>query len=488
MLNFKLRAATAVHNARIVPRVMRLLEGLSGVLKERGIDAPIMVVRGDGTLMGQAVAQQRPVETILSGPAASVAGVRFLTKAADGIVVDMGGTTTDIAVLEKGAVRLCRQGARIGSARTHVKALEIYTTGLGGDSVIDYHHDKWRIGPRRVAPVAWLGSRNAHLDKALDHLWARKHRFRHSRLATQLLTSINPDFQMSLTDPEKRIVDLVVERPRSLDELAQRIGVPHPGALPLERLESQFALQRCGLTPTDLLHVTGRFTQWDAEASRRMVMLFAEISATTVSDMVSRLLQLTSEKLAMAVISSQIEAVNQHGELEPCTTCRKLFDTLFDKDNKPFSVHLTFHHPIIGVGAPIGHFLPQVCNVLDAEAVIPENSDVANAIGAITSVVGVERHMTIKPDGSGKFYIQGLAGNSRFDHLIDAERDARKSLVAAVRNMAKIAGTSQTRVTLTTKDLLGKTSLGENVFLGRELVARLQGMPDLVKGMPDLVN
>ncbi|MGW8187447.1 MAG: hypothetical protein ACWGNK_09270, partial [Desulfobacterales bacterium] len=94
--------------------------------------------------------------------------------------------------------------------------------------------------------------------------------------------------------------------------------------------------------------------------------------------------------------------------------------------------------------------------------------------------VRVERHMTIKPDGSGKFYVQGLVGDHRFDDLIDAERHARQSLVAAVRNMAQMAGTNQTRVTITTKDLLGKTALGEDIFLGRGLVARLQGRPDLV--------
>ena len=188
LLNFKLRAETAVHNARIVPRVIMLLQGISDVLGERGIVTPVMVVRGDGTLMGQSVAQQRPVETILSGPAASMAGVRYLTKAEEAIVVDMGGTTTDIAGLENGGVRLCSQGARIGSARTHVKALEIFTTGLGGDSFIDHHNGQWGIGPRRVAPVAWLGSREEHLDKALGYLWAHRNRFRDSSLATQLIT------------------------------------------------------------------------------------------------------------------------------------------------------------------------------------------------------------------------------------------------------------------------------------------------------------
>ena len=479
MLNFKLRAETAVHNARIVPRVIRLLEGISVVLKERGIQAPIMVVRGDGTLMGQAIARQRPVETILSGPAASVAGVRFLTKAQEGIVVDMGGTTTDIAVLEKGAVRLCRQGARVGSARTHVKALEVFTTGLGGDSLIDYRHGRWHVGPRRVAPVAWLGSRDRDLYKALDHLWERKDRLRNSWLATQLLTLIDRNNQLALTDLERRIVELVAERPRSLDELAQKIEVSHPGALPLERLESRFVIQRCGLTPTDLLHVTGRFNRWDGEASRRMVMIFGGISGMSASDIVTLLMQLMTEKLAMAIISSQLGTFGKSGAIESCATCRKLFDNLFGSDEKPFSVRLTFHHPIIGVGAPAGQFMPQVATVLGTNAVIPENSEVANAIGAITSRVSVERRMTVKPDGSGKFYVQGLAGNRRFDTIIDAESHARQSLVSAVRELAGKAGTNQTRVKITTWDLIG-TSPAAEVFLGREIVARLKGSPDII--------
>ena len=480
LLNFKRRAETAVHNARIVPRVIRLLEGISDVLRRMGIRAPVMVVRGDGTLMGKSAAQRRPVETILSGPAASVAGVRYLTGAEEGIVIDMGGTTTDIAVLEKGGVRLCSEGARVGSARTHVKALEIYTTGLGGDSFIDWRHGQWRIGPRRVAPVAWLGKQSRQLDKALEYLWVRRQRFRSSCAATQLITVSHRDISVALTATEKRIVDLVAERPMSLDEIARALDMPYPGALPLERIESEFVIQRCGLTPTDLLHVTGRFDSWDTEAARRMVMLYAAVSGMSEDDVASRLLELTVEKMTMALIASQLETFDPNGDLESCATCQKLFDTLFAPGKAPVSVRIAFQHPIIGVGAPVGEFLPDVSRLLGTELIIPENQDVANAIGAITSMVSVERRMTVKPDGSGQFYVQGLEGDLRFGDMAHAESHARRSLVDAVRKMAREAGTNRTRVTITTDDLLVKAATGEDVFLGRRLVARLQGRPDLV--------
>ncbi|MCP4671171.1 MAG: DUF1638 domain-containing protein, partial [Desulfobacula sp.] len=137
-LNFKTRAVTAMLNARIIPRLAGLLLDLEKVMAARKICAPVVVVKGDGTLMSSAMAKQRPVETILSGPAASVAGAKHLTGIKDALVVDMGGTTTDTAALTADSVSLNEKGSNIGGHRTHVKALEIRTTGLGGDSLIEY--------------------------------------------------------------------------------------------------------------------------------------------------------------------------------------------------------------------------------------------------------------------------------------------------------------------------------------------------------------
>ena len=480
LLNFKVRAETAVHNARIVPRVILLLKGVSEVLGELGIATPVMVVRGDGTLMSQAVARHRPVETVLSGPAASMAGVRFLTKAGDAIVVDMGGTTTDIAGLENGSVRLCSKGARVGSARTHVKALEIYTTGLGGDSFINYHHGEWRIGPGRVAPVAWLGHQDDKLEAALGQLEKKKIRLRSSTLPAQLISLNHRKVNIDFNDLEKRILGLLEERPHSLIEIAQRLHAPHPGALPLRRLDSHFIIQRCGLTPTDLLHAAGRFNRWDTDTSTRMVALYADILNLTANDLVSQLMRQIEKKLTMEIIASQLGTFSPTGRLDSCQTCGKLFETLFNIDSSTVSVRLGFRHPIIGVGAPIAQFLPSAARLLQAEAIIPENQDVANAIGAITSLVSIERRMTIKPDGTGKFYIQGLSGNHRFKNVKEAEEHTKLSLIDTVRNLARKNGTRQTRVTIKSRDMLGKTSTGEKIFLGRQLVAQLKGQPDFL--------
>ncbi|MCK5099549.1 MAG: DUF1638 domain-containing protein, partial [Desulfobacteraceae bacterium] len=107
LLNFVVRAQTAVLNARIIPRMIKFFKELDNVLKQKGIKAPVMVVKGDGTLMSSTMAKQRPVETILSGPAASVAGAKLLTGLNNAMVVDIGGTTTDTADLTEALVDVC---------------------------------------------------------------------------------------------------------------------------------------------------------------------------------------------------------------------------------------------------------------------------------------------------------------------------------------------------------------------------------------------
>lgn len=135
-LGFSERAATCVMNARLIPVIADLMESVKKVMAEYGISAPLMMVRGDGSMMGEAEAKRKPVETVMSGPAASLIGAMRMTGMKDAIVMDMGGTTTDIGILRNGRPRLEPEGATIGGTRTRVMAAEISTSGIGGDSRI----------------------------------------------------------------------------------------------------------------------------------------------------------------------------------------------------------------------------------------------------------------------------------------------------------------------------------------------------------------
>lgn len=128
------RALTAALNAKLIPLLAQLIRAVQQTLEQHAIDAPLMVVKGDGSLISAAVALECPVETILSGPAASVIGARHLAGVQDMLVSDMGGTTTDVALLRQGWPLLNQDGALVGGWRTMVEAVQVHTFGLGGDS------------------------------------------------------------------------------------------------------------------------------------------------------------------------------------------------------------------------------------------------------------------------------------------------------------------------------------------------------------------
>lgn len=129
-------------------------------LAERGVHAPLMVVRGDGSLVSAALVRERPIETILSGPAASLVGAAHLTGCSDAVISDIGGTTTDIAVSRDSVPIISADGATVGGHQTMVATVAMHTHGLGGDSHV--RHDEraagavLQLGPRKVVPICQL--------------------------------------------------------------------------------------------------------------------------------------------------------------------------------------------------------------------------------------------------------------------------------------------------------------------------------------------
>jgi len=480
ILDFKIRATTAVLNARIVPRLGALITHLESVLRKEGLGAPIVVVKGDGTLIGSEMARTRPVETIFSGPAASVAGARHLTGLEDALVVDMGGTTTDTAALEQGSVRVCSSGSTVAGRRTHVRALDIRTAGLGGDSLIVREKEGFRIGPRRVAPIAWLGANHGGAEVAIDDLASRRHRFRSSGRNMQILVATGTTDDLELTQLERRVIGLLRQRPHSIDELIRKTDVTIYRHLPLERLEETFAIQRCGLTPTDLLHLAGEFERWDTTAAGKFFKIVAELDGTDEIPLRERLIESVARSLALEIVKRQLDEQVDPEALHHCPVCRTLLDNLFSGGNGHYRVHFDFKRPVIGIGAPISFFLPRAAAMIEARAVLPEHADVANAIGAITSKVVIERRVRIVPaEGSG-FFIEGLSGARRFMNFDKVDAFAKNELAGMVRRLAKLAGTSSRTVTIETEDQLPEDAGGHPVFLGRIVKARLSGPPDRV--------
>jgi N-methylhydantoinase A/oxoprolinase/acetone carboxylase beta subunit len=482
ILNFKTRAHTAMLNARIIPKLAKLLLDLEKVLEKLSIFAPIVVVKGDGTLMSAEMAKERPVETILSGPAASVAGARHLTELKNALVVDMGGTTTDTAALAGGMVSVCETGSNIGGHKTHVKALEIRTAGLGGDSLIQWDKGRFYIGPRRVAPIAWLGATYPGTDSALKFLDMHLDRHAVSTRDMQILALTGSPDSLVLTPQEEKILNLLKSRPFSIDELIKRTGVLLENSLKLERLEDSFIIQRCGLTLTDLLHVTDRFDRWSKESAESYCRMFSRLTKMDMADMAEHLLNMGVERLTLELLKKQLDEETDPEALHTCPVCRTLVKNLLAGGSDQYAVRINLKRPVVGIGAPIHFFLPRAAEALGAEAVLPQDADVANAIGAITSNVVVNRHVRIVPNQEGGFLIEGLAGAGHFQKFDEADAFAREQLACMVRDLARVAGTSSRVVELKTEDQIPTAADGKQIFIGRIIHAKLTGQPDIVTG------
>jgi N-methylhydantoinase A/oxoprolinase/acetone carboxylase beta subunit len=479
-LNFQTRAVTAMLNARIIPRLANLLLDLEKVMEGYGITSPVVVVKGDGTLMSSEMAKLRPVETVLSGPAASVAGARHLTGISDALVVDMGGTTTDTAALSSGMVSLNEEGSNVGGHRTHVKALDIRTIGLGGDSLIRYERTEFFIGPKRVAPIAWLGRNYSGTEAALDYLSFHLKHFRTSTQKMQILAKTGDVKSMHLSRGEKIILSLLEQRPYSLDELIQVTGAIAEESLHLQRLEENFIVQKCGLTITDLLHLNGQFERWDTETARRYAEFYSFLTHQPLPEMIEHMLELGVKRLSMELLKRRLDDDMDPDKMDDCPVCKTMVHHLLNEQHPNYEVAINLKHPVIGVGAPIKFFLPQAVIPFKAKAILPENADVANAIGAITSYVLIRKQLWIIPGKEDGFIVEGISGVRTFKNIDDADRFAREELIDVVHKKAIEAGTSSRNITFETKDSIPLAATGEAIFLKRTISASLRGRPDLV--------
>lgn len=257
------RALTAALNARMISHVKTLIDSVQRTLAVRRIDAPLMLVKGDGSLINVQSALQRPVSTVLSGPAASVLGACALSGLQDAIVADMGGTTTDIAVVRGGLPALSFDGAMVGNWRPMIEAVKVYAIGLGGDSEVRLlGGEGMTIGPRRVLPLSLLVHQHPKFLAVLQRQQTESPHASQMRFAQAL--SADSAHLSRLNDSELRAWERLCQGPVDLEaanmddrDLARAIA----------RLERKGLALYTGFTPSDAAHVLGMSTHWSQEAA-----------------------------------------------------------------------------------------------------------------------------------------------------------------------------------------------------------------------------
>lgn len=142
------RENAALLNASLLPLADKVVKSFAAALKERQIDCPFFISQNDGTLMSAEFAAEFPALTFASGPTNSLRGASLLTELDDAVVVDIGGTTSDIGVLQDGFPRQSNISIEVGGVRTNFRMPDIQAIGLGGGSIVQ--NEGSTIGPRSV--------------------------------------------------------------------------------------------------------------------------------------------------------------------------------------------------------------------------------------------------------------------------------------------------------------------------------------------------
>lgn len=398
-LNSIERATTASLNASLVTVLRDFIASVRSAMEARGIRAPLMIVRGDGTLMSADVADRHAVETIHSGPAASAIGGRFLSGRDPALVIDIGGTTTDIAVVNGGQVTVNENGTTVGGYRTAVKAADIRSFGLGGDSWITLDKEgQVRVGPARVVPLAHLAAQHPQVR---DELAALPRKRQNESLLDELeYWFLQREDGLDLSDRKVReLVELLRDGPQPVPVILKALGLQHPLQFAGHHLIERDIIGRAALTPTDLLHVQGTHTAWDAGSATSAAEVFGRMCRRSPLELCACVFEQMTDVILAEVVQflcgralADRNLYNQRLDMG-----RWFFDNSFYPSHPYLRTSIQLQIPIIGIGAPAGIFLPPVANALGSELVLPAHYAVANAVGAVAGSVVTTREALVFP-------------------------------------------------------------------------------------------
>lgn len=486
-LGFHERTITAVLNARLIPIIADLISSIRKVQDKFDIKAPLMIVKGDGSLMDESVAKDRPVETILSGPAASIIGAKALTKLDDAIIVDVGGTTTDIGILRNGRPRLDGEGAVLGGWRTRVRAVDVFTSGIGGDSRVVVASGKIHLSSLRVIPLCIASSSFPTLRPKLEALLGTKGRWVPSYMDIDTIPQVTEFFTFckdvngfDLTDDQRQVLELIRCEPRSLYELAEMMKV-HPLSLNLKKMEALGIIQRIGLTPTDMLHAEGSYSEYDAEASRIGVKVQSEILGMPIPDFIQAVKTAAIEKITFEVLKKLV--FEEVGEAKLDEVAMALMNNMVrGTGRRDFACHLALNKPIIGIGAPVGAYLPSVAEIFGTSLVLPEHSEIGNAAGAISGNVMESLELLIRPKkGLAEMEnppctLYWMQEKKDFEHMEDAVQYARTEGGRLVKEKALASGADSVEVLFDTYRREAKLGGGWGGNLLLELIITVTGV------------
>lgn len=475
------RALTTFLNARLLPEIDRLLAAVSQLLAELAIDAPLMIVRGDGSLLSADTARGRPVETILSGPAASVVGAMHLARLRDAVVVDVGGTTTDIAAVERGEPRLAPRGARVAGYETMVEAIELETSGLGGDSEVEREPDgRLRIGPKRVVPLSLLARQAPAILGVLREALGRAPRDGDARFVVRA----GPE-AAGADRSERRLLALLEGGSVPLEVVRDREVL---GAA-LARLEARGIVRRAGFTPTDAAHVLGRLATGSVEAARLGAALEARRpvggrsrDAGPVELFARQVLEAAEREMTTALVRAALDRAGEPSDWlaqagRSPTLERALTPVGARAARALVELRFRYMRPLVGVGAPAPLLLPRPAVHLDTPLVLPPHHEVCNAVGAVVGEVVERVEIAIGRDEDERFLVHLPDGTRVVADFATARRMAAEAASKLAAGRARQSGATEAAVTVAFEETVVETADGGRLVVEARVRATARGRP-----------
>ncbi|MEL7256863.1 MAG: hydantoinase/oxoprolinase family protein [Pseudomonadota bacterium] len=481
-LNGPKRALTALLNARLIGMITRLIEKADATLERLGIEAPLMVVRGDGALISAEQAKQRPIETILSGPAASIVGAQWMTNIDHALVSDIGGTTTDVAVLREGRPAIDPNGARVGRWRTMVEAVAMRTTGLGGDSEVHVIDEGLiggvTLGPRRVMPISLIASEDpdsvhAVLDEQLHSDTPGEYDARFVRLVEGADTGGLSAKDMALLarfNGKAQPVNAVLKT--RLEGSA------------LKRLVNRGIVQLAGITPSDACHVLGKLEAWDRDAAEKAIILIGRKRTGSGNQLCpdpKSMAKLIVEQLCQQTVLALLEtafAEEEHDFSTPPDVLSRhvLMQRGLDQHRGLIRLETGLNVPVVGLGASAATYYPEVGTRLGCEMILPEHAGVANAIGAVVGRVTIRRSGTITSPAEGRFRVHLEHGPEDFVDAEAAMARLERVLEADAQRQAEDAGAEDLQIRKE-RDVKTAEAEAREMFLEAEITVEVTGRP-----------
>ena len=470
------RALTAALNARLIARVTMLIEAVNRSMLQLDIRCPLMIVKGDGTLALAESVATRPIETVLSGPAASLVGAQWLSGLQSFIMSDMGGTTTDLGILLDGRPKVTEQGAEVGGWRTMVRAIDVRTVGLGGDSEIHLGaHGRITVGPQRIAPVSLLGALYPEVVALLeaDLSDVDGGGSMHGRFVLLPFGARAGATSTELTAREREVLQLVTERPQPMRRLAASLSAQRA----IASLKRRGLLQVGGFTPSDAAHVLGLQDNWSAPAARLAAQLgcrLREMKFPTPERTAQFARDVWSETVRLSARTVLDTAFGEHLRED------KLIHAVCAGDAGLGLARITITPsiPVVAVGGPVRVYYGEVGRRLGCEVVFPEHCDVANAVGAATGVVAQTVTVRVDGDGSGLFMLHSTVGTKQFTDPAQAIEAATVLARQSARDAVVAMGAADPQVRVHIRKQLLPNAVSDSGLLEAVVVAEAIGRPN----------